>query len=163
TGPGGLVLTRQGVPTFPRGEDGFATADGLARGAYVLQESSTSTPEVILIGTGSEVQLAVEARKQLEADGIGTRVVSAPRLEWFDEQDEDYRESALRPAARARVSVEAGIARPWHRDLGDAGRAASLEHDGASAEYQVLYEEFGITAAASVAAAKESLAAASAA
>ncbi len=162
-GPAGLVLTRQGVPTFPRGEDGFAEADGLARGAYVLLESSTPVPQVILIGTGSEVQLAVEARTQLEAEGIGTRVVSAPCLEWFDAQDADYRESVLPAAVRARVSVEAGIAMPWYRYLGDAGRAVSLEHYGASADYQTLFEQFGITAEATVAAAKESIAAASAA
>ena len=162
-GPAGLVLTRQGVPTFPRGEDGFAEADGVARGAYVLLESSTAAPEVILIGTGSEVQLAVEARTQLEAEGIGTRVVSAPCLEWFDAQDEAYRESVLPAAVRARVSVEAGIAMPWHRYLGEAGRAVSLEHYGASADYKTLFEQFGITAEATVAAAKESIAAASAA
>ncbi|UFU08142.1 transketolase [Ruania halotolerans] len=159
-GPVGLALTRQGVPTFPRGEDGYASADGVARGAYVLLESSTPVPQVILIGTGSEVQLAVEAREQLEAEGIGTRVVSAPCLEWFDAQDSEYRESVLPAAVRARVSVEAGIAMPWYRYLGDAGRAVSLEHFGASADYKTLYREFGITAEATVAAAKDSLAAA---
>ncbi|WP_235020171.1 transketolase [Ruania rhizosphaerae] len=158
-GPAGLVLTRQGVPTFPRGEDGFSDTAGVAKGAYVLLESSTAVPEVILIGTGSEVQLAVEARTALEAEGIGTRVVSAPCLEWFDAQDAEYRESVLPAAVRARVSVEAGIAMPWYRYLGDAGRAVSLEHYGASADYKTLFTEFGITAEATVAAAKESLAA----
>ncbi|UFU04448.1 transketolase [Ruania suaedae] len=160
-GPVGLALTRQGVPTFPRGTEGFATTEGVARGAYVLLESSTAVPQVILIGTGSEVQLAVEAREKLEAEGIGTRVVSAPCLEWFDAQDATYRESVLPPAVRARVSVEAGVAMSWYRYLGDAGRAVSLEHFGASADYKTLYTEFGITADATVAAAKESLAAAS--
>lgn len=162
-GPIGLVLTRQAVPTFPRGTDGFAPADGLARGAYVLLESSTPTPDVILIATGSEVQYAVAAREQLEAEGIGTRVVSAPCLEWFDEQDDDYRESVLPAAVRARVSVEAGIAMPWFRYLGDAGRAISLEHYGASADAKTLFREFGFTPEAVVAAARESLAAAGAA
>nr|WP_276581798.1 transketolase [Cellulomonas sp. RIT-PI-Y] len=159
-GPVGLVLTRQNVPTFPRGEQGFASADGVAKGAYVLIEASSGTPDVILIGTGSEVQLAVEAREQLEAAGIATRVVSAPSLEWFAEQDEAYRESVLPASVRARVSVEAGIALSWYRILGDAGRAVSLEHYGASADYETLYREFGITAEAVVSAARESLAAA---
>ncbi|MEV7973442.1 transketolase [Cellulomonas sp. NPDC089187] len=159
-GPVGLVLTRQNVPTFPRGEQGFASAEGVAKGAYVLLEASSGTPDVILIGTGSEVQLAVEAREQLEAAGIATRVVSAPSLEWFAEQDEAYRESVLPKNVRARVSVEAGIALSWHKILGEAGRAVSLEHYGASADYETLYREFGITTEAVVAAAKESLAAA---
>jgi len=159
-GPVGLILTRQNVPTFPRGEDGFASAEGVKRGAYVLIDASTGTPDVILIGTGSEVQLAVAARETLEAAGIPTRVVSAPSLEWFAEQDEDYRESVLPRGVRARVSVEAGIALSWHKIVGDAGRTVSLEHFGASADYETLYREFGITAEAVVAAAHESLAAA---
>ncbi|MBO9555075.1 transketolase [Cellulomonas sp.] len=159
-GPVGLILTRQNVPTFPRGVDGFASAEGLKRGAYVLLEASTGTPEVILIGTGSEVQLAVAARETLEAAGIPTRVVSAPSLEWFAEQDEAYRESVLPRAVRARVSVEAGIALSWHKIVGDAGRSVSLEHFGASADAETLYREFGITAEAVVAAAHESIAAA---
>ncbi|HEY0187038.1 MAG TPA: transketolase [Cellulomonas sp.] len=159
-GPVGLILTRQNVPTFPRGEQGFASAEGVAKGAYVLLEASTGTPDVILIGTGSEVQLAVAAREQLEAAGVATRVVSAPSLEWFAEQDEAYRESVLPAAVKARVSVEAGIALSWYKILGDAGRAVSLEHYGASAAAEVLFEEFGITADAVVAAAHESIAAA---
>lgn len=157
--PAGIVLTRQGVPTFPRGTDGYGEAEGLARGAYVLLESSTEVPDVILVGTGSEVQLAVAAREQLEAKGIGTRVVSAPCLEWFDEQDAHYRESVLPPAVRARVSVEAGIAMPWFKYIGDAGRAVSIEHYGASADYKTLFREFGFTPEAVVSAAEESLAA----
>ena len=159
-GPVGLVLTRQGVPTFPRGTDGFAEAGGLERGAYVLLESSTATPDVILIATGSEVQYAVAAREQLEASGVGTRVVSAPCLEWFDEQDASYRESVLPAAVRARVSVEAGIAQPWYRYVGDAGRTVSIEHFGASADAKTLFREFGFTPDAVVAAARESIAAA---
>ncbi|ASR54570.1 transketolase [Cellulomonas sp. PSBB021] len=159
-GPVGLILTRQNVPTFPRGEEGFAGAEGVAKGAYVLLEASTGSPEVILIGTGSEVQLAVEAREVLEAAGVPTRVVSAPSLEWFAAQDDEYRESVLPSAVRARVSVEAGIALSWHKIVGDAGRTVSLEHFGASADYQTLYREFGITSEAVVAAAHESIAAA---
>lgn len=160
SGPVGLILTRQNVPTFPRGEKGFAGAEGVARGAYVLLEASTGTPDVILVGTGSEVQLAVEARAVLEADGVPTRVVSMPSFEWFAEQDDAYRESVLPAAVRARVSVEAGIAMSWRGVVGDAGRSVSLEHFGASADYETLYREFGITAEAVVAAARESLAAA---
>lgn len=161
-GPVGLILTRQNVPTFPRGEDGFASAEGVRRGAYVLLEASSGTPDVILIGTGSEVQLAVAARETLEAAGVATRVVSAPSLEWFAEQDQAYREQVLPPAVRARVSVEAGVAMSWHRIVGDAGRTVSLEHYGASADYETIYREFGITADAVVAAAHESIAAATA-
>jgi transketolase len=158
--PVGLILTRQNVPTFPRGEDGFASAEGVARGGYVLLEASSGEPQVILIGTGSEVQLAVAARETLEADGIPTRVVSMPSQEWFAEQDDEYRESVLPAGVRARVSVEAGIAMSWHRIVGDAGRTVSLEHYGASAAAETLFEEFGFTPEAVVAAARESIAAA---
>ncbi len=159
-GPAALVLTRQNVPTFPRGEDGFATAEGVAQGAYVLRDASNGKPDVVLIATGSEVQLALEAQEALEAEGVAARVVSAPCLEWFAEQDAAYRESVIPSGVRARVSVEAGIAMSWHKILGDAGRAVSLEHYGASADYETLYREFGITTEAVVSAAKESIAAA---
>jgi len=155
----GIALTRQGVPTFPRGSEGFASVDGVARGAYVLIDSSRPTPDVILIGTGSEVQYAVAAREQLEAEGIAARVVSAPCLEWFEAEDAAYRESVLPAAVRARVSVEAGVAMPWFKYLGDAGRAVSIEHYGASADAATLFREFGFTPEAVVAAAKESIAA----
>jgi len=158
-GPVGLILTRQNVPTFPRGEEGYATTDGVRRGAYVLLEATGGAPQVVLIGTGSEVQLAVQARETLEAEGIPTRVVSAPCLEWFDEQDEAYRESVLPSSVAARVSVEAGIALSWHKYLGAHGSAVSLEHFGASADYETLYREYGITADAVAAAARSSLAA----
>jgi transketolase len=158
--PVALILTRQNVPTFPRGEDGFAGAEGVARGGYVLLEASTGEPQVVLIGTGSEVQLAVAARETLEADGIPTRVVSMPSQEWFAEQDDAYRESVLPAAVKARVSVEAGIAMSWHRIVGDAGRTVSLEHYGASAAAETLFQEFGFTPEAVVAAARESIAAA---
>jgi transketolase len=158
--PTGLILTRQNVPTFPRGEDGYATTEGVARGAYTLLEASSGTPDVILIGTGSEVQIAVAAREALEAKGVATRVVSAPSLEWFAEQDESYREEVLPSSVRARVSVEAGIAMSWHKIVGDAGRTVSLEHYGASADYETIYREFGLTPEAVVSAAEESIAAA---
>ncbi|MDM7856310.1 transketolase [Cellulomonas alba] len=162
SGPVGLILTRQNVATFPRGEDGFAGAEGVAKGAYVLLEASSGTPDVILVGTGSEVQLAVEARETLEAAGVATRVVSMPSFEWFAQQSDEYRESVFPSSVRARVSVEAGIALSWHKVVGDAGRSVSLEHFGASADYETLYREFGITAEAVVAAAHDSIAAAAA-
>ncbi|MHA6800425.1 transketolase [Bounagaea algeriensis] len=152
TGPAGLALTRQGVPTL-EGTD----AEGVARGGYVLAEAGDGNPEVAIIATGSEVHLAVEARKNLEADGVSTRVVSMPCVEWFDAQEAAYREQVLPSAVRARVSVEAGIAQPWERFVGDAGEAVSLEHFGASADYKTLYAEFGITSDAVVDAARRSL------
>lgn len=115
---------------------------------------------MLLIATGSEVQLAVQAREALQAEGIPTRVVSMPCVEWFNKQDAAYRESVLPAAVRARVSVEAGLALGWKEFVGDAGRSVSLEHFGASADYKRLFAEFGITAEAVTAAAKESLAAA---
>lgn len=158
-GPKGLCLTRQDVPVL----EGTAelAREGVERGGYVLAEASTGSPEVILMGTGSEVQLAVAAREVLEADGVPTRVVSMPCIEFFDQQDMEYRESVLPRGVRARVSVEAGISMPWYRFLGDAGRPVSLEHFGASAPYQTLFTEFGITADAVVDAARESIAAVS--
>ena len=159
-GPTGIALTRQNVPVFPRGGDsGFASAEGVRRGAYVLADSPTGSLDVLLIATGSEVQLAVAAREQLAADGIGARVVSAPSLEWFAEQSPEYREEVLPAAVTARVSVEAGIALGWREFIGDRGRSVSIEHFGASADYETLFREFGITAEAVVAAARESLAA----
>ncbi|MGQ4515910.1 transketolase [Streptomyces sp. DW26H14] len=148
--PHGLALTRQGVPTYPANED-------TARGGYVLAEAEGGDPRVVLIGTGSEVQLAVAAREQLQADGVPTRVVSMPSVEWFEEQSREYRESVLPPSVKARVAVEAGIALTWYRYVGDAGRVVSLEHFGASADGKVLFREFGFTPEAVVAAARESL------
>lgn len=156
--PHGLALTRQGVPTYPANE-------ATAKGGYVLfdatgPEGQDAEPQVVLIGTGSEVQLAVEAREQLQAEGIPTRVVSMPSVEWFDQQDQAYRDSVLPPSVRARVAVEAGIGLTWHRFVGDAGRIVSLEHFGASADGKVLFREFGFTADAVAGAARESLEAA---
>ncbi|PJN21658.1 transketolase [Kitasatospora sp. CB02891] len=154
-GPVGLVLTRQGVPTFDR--EVFGSAEGAAKGGYVLAEAEGGEPKVILLGTGSEVQLAMQAREALQAEGTPTRVVSMPSVEWFAEQDQAYRDSVLPPNVRARVSVEAGIAQGWRELVGDAGRIISLEHFGASADYKVLYQEFGITADAVANAARASL------
>ena len=153
--PKGLALTRQNVPVLEGTKE--KAAEGVRRGAYVLVEGSKETPDVILMGTGSEVQLAVEAAATLEGEGVAARVVSVPCMEWFLEQDADYIESVLPAAVTARVSVEAGIAMPWHRLTGTRGRNVSLEHFGASAPYQKLFEEFGITADAVVAAARDSL------
>ncbi|WP_458317597.1 transketolase [Mycolicibacterium brisbanense] len=167
--PAGIVLTRQNIPTFARGEgaaegDTFASAAGVAKGAYVLAEASKDgasvDPQVILIATGSEVHLAVQAREALQAEGIATRVVSMPCVEWFNKQDAAYRESVLPAAVTARVSVEAGLALGWKELVGDAGRSVSLEHFGASADYKRLFKEFGITTEAVVTAAKDSLSAA---
>ena len=165
--PAGIVLTRQNIPTYERGDgdaegDTFGSTAGVAKGGYVLAEASkdgqTVDAQVILIGTGSEVQLAVQAREALQAEGIATRVVSMPCVEWFNKQDAAYREAVLPAAVKARVSVEAGLALGWKEFVGDAGRSISLEHYGASADYKRLFQEFGITAEAVAAAAKDSLA-----
>ncbi|CAN5287390.1 transketolase [soil metagenome] len=158
--PAGLALTRQEVPTYPRGSDGFAGTEHVARGGYVLLEADGGVPEVVLIGTGSEVQLAVEAREQLAEKGVSARVVSMPCREWFDNQDQAYRDSVLPPVVKARVSVEAGVAQGWREIVGEAGRMVSLEHFGASAAYATLYAEFGITSEAVVLAAEDSIRAA---
>ncbi|MGV3713414.1 transketolase [Pseudolysinimonas sp.] len=159
-GPAGIALSRQNLPVFDRSV--VAGAEGVAKGAYTLVEGSKATPDVILIGSGSEVQFAVEAAAALEAEGVAARVVSVPCQEWFEEQDAEYRESVLPAAVRARVSVEAGLALTWRPYVGDAGRSVSIEHFGASADYKTLYREFGITTEAVVAAARETIAAAAA-
>lgn len=152
-GPKGLALTRQNVPVLEGTRD--KARAGVRRGAYILRD--VENPQVVIMATGSEVALAVEAADMLADDDIAARVVSVPCLDWFLEQDADYREQVLPAALKARVSVEAAVAMSWHQLLGDAGRAVSLEHFGASAPYQTLYQEFGITSAAVVAAAKESI------
>ncbi|RMI46460.1 transketolase [Streptomyces triticirhizae] len=151
--PHGLALTRQNVPTYAPNEEA-------ARGGYVHTEAEGGAPRVILIATGSEVHLAVAAREALQAEGVPTRVVSMPCAEWFEEQDQAYRDHVLLPGVHARVAVEAGVGLTWHRYVGQAGRVVSLEHFGASADYQTLYREFGITPEAVARAARESLAAA---
>ncbi|MFF0395939.1 transketolase [Streptomyces sp. NPDC005248] len=151
--PHGLALTRQGVPTYEANPEAV-------KGGYILRDSSAETPDVILIATGSEVQLAVAAREQLEAEGVGTRVVSMPSVEWFEEQSAEYRASVLPASVKARVAVEAGIGLTWYRYVGDAGRIVSLEHFGASADAKTLFAEYGFTAENVASAARESLAAA---
>ncbi|MGW5239741.1 transketolase [Monashia sp. NPDC004114] len=158
-GPAALCLTRQAVPTFDRKKLGKAS--GVAKGAYVLvEESRPGQPDVIIIATGSEVQLAVAAAERLEKSKIATRVVSMPCREWFERQTRAYQDKVLPPSVRARVSVEAGVSMGWHDLVGDAGRSVSIEHFGASADYQTLYREFGITTETVVKAAKDTLKAA---
>jgi transketolase len=157
--PAALCLTRQNVPTFDRAvESGFADAAETARGGYILVDASNGQPDVIVIATGSEVQLAVTARERLEADGVPTRVVSMPCVEWFDAQDPAYRERVLPKGVKVRVSVEAGVSMPWHRFVGDAGESVCIEHFGASAPYTVLFEQFGFTPDRVVAAVHASMA-----
>ena len=151
--PAALCLTRQNLPVLDRSAD-LASAEGVARGGYVLAEGS----DVILIATGSEVSIALEARDQLAADGVSARVVSMPCVEWFNDQDESYRREVLPSTIRARVSVEAGITAPWRLFTGDAGGSIGVDHFGASADYKKLYQEFGITAERVAAAARDSLA-----
>ncbi len=160
-GPVGLALSRQNLPVFDREALGASLSvhEGVKRGGYVLAEASGGAPQLILIATGSEVQLAVAAREKLEQSGVPTRVVSMPCVEWFDAQDAGYQESVLPKSVKARVAVEVGVAQPWYRFVGDAGRIVSLEHYGASADFATLMREFGFTAEAVEAAARESLAA----
>jgi transketolase len=153
--PAGLCLTRQNIPVFDR--EAYASAEGTAKGGYVLAEAGHGTAQVILIATGSEVGLAVEARKRLEADGVATRVVSMPCVEWFREQPPAYQQQVLPPAVKARVSIEAAVAQGWRDFVGDAGEIVSLEHYGASAAYTALFEQFGFTPDRVVAAAHASL------
>ena len=152
TAPAGIILTRQNLPVLER--DATSGAANVAKGAYVLQEAANGKTEVILIATGSEVQFAVEARAELEKQGIATRVVSAPCLEWFEEQSDSYRESVLPAAVKARVSIEAGLTMGWRKYVGDSGVSIGIDHYGASADYATLYREFGITTEAVVTAAK---------
>ncbi|WP_067487547.1 transketolase [Actinomadura hibisca] len=155
--PAGLALTRQKLPTFERGPGALAPAENAAKGGYVLAEASDAQPKVIVIATGSEVQIALAAREALEAEGTPTRVVSMPCVEWFEEQDDAYKQQVLPPSVRARVSVEAGIALGWRIYVGVHGETVSLEHFGASADYKTLYQQFGLTPERVVAAAKSSL------
>ena len=162
TRPAGIILTRQNVPTVARGAGAatateFASATNVDRGGYVLIDCE-GTPDVLLMGTGSEVQLAVAAREELAAQGIKARVISLPCVEWFNEQSPEYRESVLPAAVKARVSVEAGLKLGWREFVGDAGRSISIEHYGASADANTLFREFGFTPAAVTAAALESIA-----
>ena len=151
-GPKGIALTRQNLPVLAG-----TSAEGVARGGYVLADASSGDPQLVIMATGSELQIAAEAREVLEADGVPTRVVSMPCMDWFEEQDQAYKDSVLPPAVRARVSVEAGVAMPWYRWVGDAGEIVSIEHFGASADYQTLFREYGFTTEHVVTAARTSL------
>ncbi len=160
--PAGIALTRQNIPVFNRGQQDetgtvIAGAELTSKGAYTLVDAKSKQPQVILIATGSEVQLAVAARIILEADGISTRVVSAPCLEWFEEQSASYKEEVLPKSVTARVSVEAGLALGWSKYVGPHGLSVSIEHFGASADYKTLFREFGMTTEAVVSAAKQAL------
>ena len=148
----GILLSRQNLPVFDRTK--FGSADGVARGAYVLKEASKS-PQLILMATGSEVSLAVESAQALEESGIATRVVSIPCFEWFNQQSQTYKDEVLPPSVKARVSIEAGISQGWREYVGDAGACVSLEHYGASAGANVLFKEFGFTVDNVVATAKK--------
>jgi transketolase len=153
SGPVALALTRQDVPVLP----GTASArEAVARGGYVLVDSD-GAPDVVLIATGSEVQLAVSAAQALTAESLATRVVSMPCLEWFAQQPAEYRDTVLPPSVRARVAVEAGSPLSWWRWVGDAGRVVGLDHYGASADQATLFREFGITAEAVADAARASV------
>jgi len=153
--PTALVLTRQNLPVIDRSV--YAAAEGASRGGYVLAEAGQGTPKVILIATGSEVSIALDARDRLEAEGTPTRVVSMPCREWFDAQDASYRQEVLPPNVRARVSVEAATTFGWREVVGDDGDSLGIDHFGASAPYQILFEQFGLTAERVVAAAHSSL------
>ena len=152
--PAGLALSRQNLQVIdsPKTRD----VSFVGKGAYILVDSE-GTPDVILLATGSEVAIALAAQVELSQIGIQARVVSAPCLEWFDEQTHDYRESVLPSEVTARVSIEAGIAQGWWKYVGSNGRCISLEHFGASAGASKLYSEFGITSQAVTEAAKASI------
>ena len=155
--PAALCLSRQNLPVLDRSAgngQGLESAEKVVRGGYVLAGGT----DVILIATGSEVPIALEAREQLAADGVSARVVSMPCVEWFSDQDESYRREVLPPTIPARVSVEAGITPPWKLFVGDAGASIGVDHFGASADYKRLYQEFGVTAERVTAAAHDSLA-----
>ncbi|HET9945970.1 MAG TPA: transketolase [Actinomycetes bacterium] len=153
--PAGLALSRQDLPTFDRSVMG--SAEGTARGGYVLADASGGQPEVVIVATGSEVQLAVAARETLEEEGHPTRVVSMPCLEWFHAQDRAYQQQVLPPGVKARVSVEAAVAQGWREIVGDSGETVSIEHYGSSAAHTVLFEQFGFTRDRVVAAAHATL------
>jgi transketolase len=138
--PTGILLSRQNLPVFDRTV--CAPASGTAKGAYILKDADN--PKAILIATGSEVSLAIDAQTALAAEGINVRVVSAPCLEWFAEQDQAYKDSVLSPGV-VKVSIEVGIAQGWRELIGDSGVAISLEHYGASADAKRLFKEFGFS------------------
>ena len=142
--PVALALTRQNLPTLDRNK--YAAAQGLSRGAYILSDSGDGRPEVILIASGSEVHVALEAAEKIRENGTSVRVVNMASWELFDGQGDDYRNEVLPPETAARVSIEAGVTQGWHRYIGDRGEAIGIDRFGASAPYKVLFEKFGLTA-----------------
>jgi transketolase len=149
----GILLSRQNLPVLDRSE--CAPATGTAKGAYILKDAAN--PQAILIATGSEVSLAIDVQSALAAQGIAVRVVSAPCLEWFSEQDQSYKDEVLPPSIKLKVSIEVGIAQGWHQLIGDGGITISLEHYGASADAKRLFKEFGFSVEAIVAKIKAAL------
>jgi transketolase len=160
--PAGLALTRQNVPVFPRGTEGFATTEGVSKGGYVLIDAEGGEPDVILIGTGSEVALALSARERLAEDGIRARVVSMPCWELFDRQPREYRDRVLPRSVRARVAVEQASTLGWDRYVGDGGAVVGMHTFGASAPLKELVRKFGFTPDAITDVARERVAAAQA-
>jgi transketolase len=154
--PTALALSRQNLPTIDRTK--YASAEGTLKGGYIVSEASAGDPQVILIGTGSELSICLTAQERLEAEGTPTRVVSMPCLEWFTSQPTSYQQEVLPRGVKARVTVEAGIRMSWDRILGDDGEAVSIEHYGASAPAKILFEQFGFTADNVVAKANAALA-----
>ncbi len=142
-GPVALALTRQGMPVLDRNT--FGPAAGLSKGAYVLKHARDKKPDIILIGTGSEVQIALDACQELESKGVAGRVVSMPSWELFEKQPQEYRDEVLPPETTARIAIEAGVAQGWHRYVGDKGEVISMTRFGASAPSKILYEKFGFT------------------
>jgi transketolase len=142
-GPTVLALSRQAIPTLDRGQ--FASADGVEKGAYILRDPADAEPRVILMASGSEVDLIVKASEALEAKGIPTRLVSFPSWELFEAQSQKYQEKVLPHGIKARVAIEAGVAQGWHRWVGEDGVVIALDHFGESAPYQELYQHFGLT------------------
>jgi transketolase len=155
--PSALLFTRQDLPVYTRDGAEFAAASGTLRGGYVLRREKGASPDLVLIATGSEVSICVDAARALEAEGVSVRVVSLPCVELFDEQPADYRESVLPRAARKRLVVEAGVSMGWHRFAGEEGEVLGMERFGASAPAKRLAEEFGFTAANVAARAKRLL------
>ena len=154
TSPTALVLSRQNLPILERGAN-LGTAELVAKGGYVYADADNKQPEVIIIGTGSELQFAVEAKRELDAIGVAARVVSMPCVEWFEEQPQSYKDSVIDPSVRRRISIEAGLTSGWREIVGDHGISIGINHYGASADYKTLFKEFGITTAAVVNAAKD--------
>ena len=153
SGPVALVLTRQKVAVIDRTK--YAPASGLRQGGYVLADAKDGDPRVILMGSGSEVELVLGAYEKLAAEGVAVRAVSMPCMEFFARQPQAYRDRVLPPTVRARVAVEAAVGQPWYRWIGDRGAMVGIERFGASAPYQRIYQEFGLTVERVVGQAKE--------